>query len=161
MPISEDRLKKRLTIREDLAAAKDGLMVKLREKIKAGYLPKDAKEFSDVLKMAMDYGKDIGRAEEVKEILEKLSEENPQPLPKPLEGAHAMMEKVGVECKNDHNPAQPHMVKQASGDTRCIHCGANFGNVAIQDKTAVQDATKTATKQAKSSVAQMFGVDEA
>jgi hypothetical protein len=161
MPISEERLLKRKQIREDISAAKDGLMVKLREKIQKGFLPKDAKEFADILKLAVDYGKDVGRAEEVKDILETLSEANPQPLPKPLEGAHAMMEKVGVQCMGNHQPTQTYMEKQASGDVKCVHCGQTFGHLTVQDKTGVQDATKMATKQAKSSIADMFGVSEA
>jgi len=148
MPIPEERLKIRLGIRKDQAAAKDVIMAKLRDKIQKGYLPKDGRELADVLKLVHDYGKSVGHVEECQEILEKLSEGTPM-----------TMEKFGVECKGDHKPTLPHMEKKASGDIVCRHCGAKFADLNIAEKVSVKDEVKQGKKDAKDSIEKMLNID--
>jgi len=101
MPIiKEDRLKKRLEIRKEQVELKDVILCKLRDKIKNGYIPKNAKEFADVLRIVSEYQKLVGAMEECQEILEKLTEEVPM-----------TMEKFGVECQGDHGAGKDYMVK--------------------------------------------------
>jgi hypothetical protein len=147
MPISEDRLKKRLEIRRGQASAKDNLMAKLREKIMAGYIPKDAKEFADVLRMVADHAKHVGYEEECKDILEKLSEEKPMPI-----------EKVGVECSGDHSPAKGYMEKKASGDIQCRFCGAKFADLNVQEKTTIKDEIKQAKGDGRDAIEKMLNM---
>jgi len=144
--ISEDRLRKRLEIREYQAGSLDALMCKLREKIKLGFLPKNAEEFAGILKMVSDHAKAAGCVEECKDILAKLSEEKP------------MMEKVGVECNGDHSPAKGYMEKKASGDIQCRFCGAKFADLNVADKTTVKEETKQAKKDGKDAIEKMLNM---
>lgn len=145
MPISEDRLKKRLAIREEQAASRDFLAAKLRDKIRAGYLPKTAEELAGILKVVSEHAKHVGYAEECKEILEKLSEGQPM-----------AMEKYGVECGGDHGITKPHMEKKASGEVVCRHCGARFADVQVKDGAAIKDeGTKPAPKD---TIEKMLGI---
>lgn len=144
MPISEDRIKRRLAIREQQAADKDFLAVKLREKIKAGYIPQTREELAGVLRIVSEHAKHVGYAEECKEILEKLSEGQP------------MMEKYGVECKGDHGITKPHMEKKASGEVVCRHCGARFADVQVKDGMSVED--KKAQAAPKDTIEKMLGI---
>lgn len=144
--ISEDRLRKRLEVREHQAGNLDGLMCKLREKIKTGFLPKTAEEFAGILKMVSDHAKSAGCAEECKDILDKLSEEKP------------MMEKVGVECNGDHSPAKGYMEKKASGDIQCRFCGAKFADLNVADKTTVKEESKQAKKDGKDAIEKMLNM---
>lgn len=143
MPISEDRLKKRLAIREEQAANKDFLAVKLREKIRLGWLPKTAEELAGVLRIVSEHAKHVGYVEECKEILEKLSEGNPM-----------TMEKYGVQCNGDHGITKDYMEKKASGDTVCRHCGARFASVQVKDGVSMEDK-KAAPKD---SIEKMLGI---
>lgn len=145
MPISEERLKKRLAIREQQAADKDVLAVKLREKIKAGYIPQTKEEFAGVLRIVAEHAKHVGYAEECKEILEKMSEGQPM-----------TMEKYGVECQGDHGITKPHMEKKASGEVVCRHCGARFADVQVKDGMSVED--KKAQTAPKDSIEKMLGI---
>jgi hypothetical protein len=147
MPISEDRLRKRVEIRRDQAAAKDVLMAKLRAKIQAGYIPKDAKEFSDVLRLVTDYAKHVGYEEECKDILSKLSEEKPMTI-----------EKVGVECSGDHSPAKGYMEKKASGDIQCRFCGAKFADLGVSEKVTVKDEVKQAKSDGRDAIEKMLNM---
>lgn len=145
VPISEDRLRKRLAIREEQAAARDILATKLREKVKAGYCPQTTQEFAGILRMVSDHAKHVGYAEECKDILEKLSEEKPMTI-----------EKYGVECGGDHGITKPHMEKKASGEVVCRHCGARFADVQVKDGAALKDeGTKPAPKD---SIEKMLGI---
>lgn len=146
MPIQEDRLKKRLEIRASQVADKDVLMVKLREKIKGGFLPSTPEQFADILKMVSEYGRHLGYVEECREILEKLSEEGPA------------MEKYGVECKGDHNPSKGYMEKKAGGDVVCRHCGARFGEVHLHEKQAIREDVRQAKADAKGSIEKMLNM---
>lgn len=145
MPIGEDRLKKRIEIREQQVGDKDVLMCKLRAKIQAGYLPKTAEEFAGILKMVADHAKHVGFVEECKEILEKLSEEKPMTI-----------EKLGVECNGDHSPAKGYMEKKASGDIQCRHCGAKFADLQIAEKATVKDEVKQAKKDSRDAIDKMM-----
>ena len=145
MPISEKRLKMRLSIREEQLRDKEILALKLRDKVKGGYLPKTSKELADILKMVHEHAKAVGCAEECKEILEKLSEENPMP-----------MEKYGVECSGNHSLTQPYMEKQASGDVVCRHCGAKFATVQVKDGVGLKD--KSGEVPPKDSIERMMNI---
>jgi hypothetical protein len=131
MPIQEHRLKMRHDIRMEQVQAKEIPVLKLRQKLTSGWMPSTKEELADILKMVHDHAKHLGYAEECKEIMEKLSEEAPM-----------TMEKYGVECRNDHDPAKPYMEKLASGDVKCKHCGKKFGTVTVEDKVGVKDEVK-------------------
>ena len=145
MPISEDRLKKRLAIREEQAANKDFLAVKLREKIKAGWLPQSKDELAGILRVVAEHAKHVGYVEECKEILEKLSEGNPM-----------AMEKYGVQCSGDHGITKDYMEKKASGEVVCRHCGARFADVQVKDGMSMED--KKAQAAPKDSIERMLGI---
>ena len=119
-------------------------MCALRDKVRKGYCPKTAQEFADILNEVTQYAKAVGREEECKEILEKLSENVP-------------MEKLGVECQGNHNPTQGYMEKQASGDLRCRFCGQTFTAVHIHEKLSMTDQAKKAKTDAKGAVEKMLG----
>jgi uncharacterized Zn-finger protein len=139
-------LKKRLEIRKEQMEASEVLMTKLRAEIQKGWIPKTAQEFAGVLKLVQDYGKKVGYHEETKDILEKIGEVKP------------MMEKVGVECQNNHQPTQSYMEKKASGDIQCKYCGAKFGDIQVKDGVTIKDQIKSAKSDAKGAVEKMFGM---
>lgn len=147
MPISEDRIKKRLEIREHQVESLDALMCKLRAKIQTGFLPKTAEEFAGILKMVSDYAKATGYVEECKDILAKLSEEKPMTI-----------EKLGVECNGDHSPAKGYMEKKASGDIQCRFCGAKFADLQVADKTTVKEQVKQAKSDGKDAIEKMLNL---
>lgn len=128
MTISEDRLKKRLAIREEQAANKDFLAVKIRERIKAGWIPQTREELAGVLRIVSEHAKHVGYVEECKEILEKMSEENPMTI-----------EKYGVQCGGNHGITKDYMEKKASGEIVCRHCGARFADVQVKDGVSMED----------------------
>lgn len=145
--IQETRLQKRLEIRKEQMEAKDVLMCKLRAEIKRGFIPVSPQQFADILKMVSDHSKKVGQYEECKEILEKLSEENPM-----------AMEKVGVECSGNHAPTNSYMEKKASGEVQCRHCGAKFADLNIADKTSMTEQMKQSKADAKGAVEKMLGM---
>lgn len=136
----------RRNIRKEQVEAKDVLMAKLRDKIVRGFVPESPQQFADILKFAAEYYKLVGALEECDEILAKLAEADP-PVPIVLPEILAekkesimAMEKLGVECNADHNPAKAYMEKQASGDLKCRHCGQRFAPVEIQEKVGMQES---------------------
>lgn len=147
MPIDERRVKIRLDIRTDQMQARETLMMKLRAKIQAGYLPATSAELADVLHLVTEYGKHVGRAEECKEILEKLSEEKLM-----------VMEKLGVQCQGDHSPSKDYMVKTAS-DFVCRHCGSKFADLQIHDEVAMKAKLGGPTQDMKGAVEKMLNIE--
>lgn len=147
MIVQVDRLKLRLAILDEQMKAREGLMCKLKDKIQKGYVPSDAKEFADVLRMVQEYGRLVGRHEDCQEIIDRLAE--------------APMEKFGVECQNDHSPSKSYMEKQAAGGYACRHCGKHFDEVKVADQTGVKAELKgggQARQDAKGAIDKIFGV---
>lgn len=135
-------LKKRAEIRKEQMEAVEILMTKLRAEVQKGWIPQTKEEFAGVLKLVQDYGRKVGCYEETKDILEKMP----------------MMEKVGVECKGNHEPTNSYMEKQASGDIKCRFCGSKFADVQVKDGVSMKDQIKQAGSDAKGAVEKMFGM---
>lgn len=143
MLISADRIKKRAEVRDQQVSSKDAIFCKLRDKIRSGYAPKTPEELAGVLKLAAEYYKLVGAADECHDIIEKLAEEEP-------------MEKYGVECNGKHSLSDPCMEKTADGEeAQCKSCGFKVSLVKLGDEVKASDKADNPSQQ---SIEKMFGV---